>query len=315
MMDTARKTMRIKRHSLKLAATSVAGVITLLGPISLSAAPGTLSDSPMFLTNPVEPNILFVVDDSWSMDWTLMTNEDSGIINLGCPYYYTHPSADNNEFWVVPVEATLRAAGVAAPYGGVWRAWNSNYNRVYYDPTITYVPWPGENSGGVAFADVNPIAAPLDPQISGGETVNLTATSTYRTDYCAGDLGTVTVTDFFPARYQQWKDSNLDGVVDGQDFMKWNSAKFKSSLLWSEGNFNGDGVIDGRDLLAWNANKFMSSDHVPVVPEPAAAAAQPPQALPAADALHAGGGALGGRLSGAQPDGAAHDAWRDRGAH
>ena len=209
--------MRIKRHSLKLAATSVAGVITLLGPISLSAAPGTLSDSPMFLTNPVEPNILFVVDDSWSMDWTLMTNEDSGIINLGCPYYYTHPSADNNEFWVVPEEATLRAAGVAAPYGGVWRAWNSSYNRVYYDPTITYVPWPGENSGGVAFSNVNPVVAPLDPQVVGGATINLTASSTYQTDYCAGGLGAVTVKDFFPARYQQWKDSDADGVVDATD--------------------------------------------------------------------------------------------------
>ena len=209
--------MRTKLHFLKLVATGVVGAFTLLGPVSLNAAPGTLSDSPMFLTNPVEPNILFLVDDSWSMDWGLMTDEDSGIINLGCPYYYTHPSSDNNEFWVVPTEATLRAAGVAAPYSGVWRAWNSNYNRIYYDPSITYVPWPGQNSGGVPFGNVNPLAAPLDPQISGGATTNLTASSTYLSDYCLGGLASVTVKDFIPARYNQWKDSDSDGVVDPED--------------------------------------------------------------------------------------------------
>jgi hypothetical protein len=63
-------------------------------------------------------------------------------------------------------------------------------------------------------------------------------------------------------------DANLDGIVDGQDFLDWNAAKFTSSLLWSDGNFNGDTVVDGQDFLAWNANKFTSSDGVSTVPEP-----------------------------------------------
>ena len=209
--------MLIKPNSFRYAAIGLVSTVVCLGPVTLNAAPGTLSDSPMFLTNPVEPNILFLVDDSWSMDWGLMTDEDSGIINLGCPYYYTHPSSDNNEFWVVPTEASLLAAGAVAPYGGVWRAWNSSYNRVYYDPTVTYVPWPGENSGGTPFTNVNPVAAPLDPQNSGGATINLTASTTYGTDYCSGGLGSVTVQDFFPARYNLWKDSDSDGVVDESD--------------------------------------------------------------------------------------------------
>ena len=66
-------------------------------------------------------------------------------------------------------------------------------------------------------------------------------------------------------------DANLDGLVDGQDFLAWNSAKFTSSLLWSDGNFNADGFLDGQDFIAWNGNKFTSSDGASAVPEPAAA--------------------------------------------
>ncbi len=206
--------MLIKRQTSRIAATGLISTLVLLGPLTAGAAPGTLSDSPMFLTNPVEPNILFMVDDSGSMDWGVMTNETSGIMNLGCAYYYTQPAADNDYTWIVPTEAGLLAQGVSAPYGGVWRAWNSDYNKVYYDPTATYTPWPGENAAGVLYTQVNPAAAPLDPYVTGGGTVDLTANTTYSTDYCAGSLPSFTVSNFFPARYQQWTDSNGDNIVD-----------------------------------------------------------------------------------------------------
>lgn len=62
-------------------------------------------------------------------------------------------------------------------------------------------------------------------------------------------------------------DANLDGFVNGADFLAWNAAKFTSDLRWSAGNFNGDATIDGADFLEWNANKFTASDGV-AVPEP-----------------------------------------------
>ncbi len=55
-------------------------------------------------------------------------------------------------------------------------------------------------------------------------------------------------------------DANLDGVVDGQDFITWNANKFTTTSNWCDGNFNGDTVVDGQDFIAWNTNKFMSSD-------------------------------------------------------
>ncbi len=64
-------------------------------------------------------------------------------------------------------------------------------------------------------------------------------------------------------------DANLDGVVDGSDFLAWNSHKFTPTTGWCAGNFNADSVVDGSDFLIWNSHKFLSSDQSQVaVPEP-----------------------------------------------
>ena len=63
-------------------------------------------------------------------------------------------------------------------------------------------------------------------------------------------------------------DANLDGVVDGGDFIAWNSNKFTNNDAWSAGDFNADGVVDGSDFIAWNGNKFQSADNSVAVPEP-----------------------------------------------
>ncbi len=62
-------------------------------------------------------------------------------------------------------------------------------------------------------------------------------------------------------------DANLDGFVDGQDFIKWNQNKFTTSAAWTKGDFNADGFTDGQDFIIWNGNKF-SSANAPTVPEP-----------------------------------------------
>ena len=67
-------------------------------------------------------------------------------------------------------------------------------------------------------------------------------------------------------------DANLDGVVDGQDFIAWNNNKFTNQAAWSSGDWNVDGVVDGQDFIAWNNNKFQSADNSSVVPEPQLAA-------------------------------------------
>ena len=66
-------------------------------------------------------------------------------------------------------------------------------------------------------------------------------------------------------------DANLDGVVDGSDFTRWNDHKFTASGGWCAGDFNADGFTDGADFLIWNDNKFQSADAA--VPEPSTALA------------------------------------------
>lgn len=67
-------------------------------------------------------------------------------------------------------------------------------------------------------------------------------------------------------------DSNLDGTVDGPDFLLWNTNKF-GPASYCEGDWNVDGTADGPDFLVWNTNKFQSSDHAAsAVPEPVGSA-------------------------------------------
>ena len=63
-------------------------------------------------------------------------------------------------------------------------------------------------------------------------------------------------------------DANLDGVVDGSDFIRWNENKFTLIAAWTAADFNADGTVDGLDFIVWNENRFMSSDDVSSVPEP-----------------------------------------------
>ena len=63
-------------------------------------------------------------------------------------------------------------------------------------------------------------------------------------------------------------DANLDGAVDGNDFILWNASKFTSTGKWSMGDFDASGFTDGSDFILWNANKFTGSDQA-AVPEPA----------------------------------------------
>ncbi len=62
-------------------------------------------------------------------------------------------------------------------------------------------------------------------------------------------------------------DADLDGNVNGADFLIWNSNKFTTVAAWCSGDFNADGDVNGGDFLIWNSNKFTTAD-VAAVPEP-----------------------------------------------
>ena len=57
-------------------------------------------------------------------------------------------------------------------------------------------------------------------------------------------------------------DINLDGTVNGADFVIWNTNRFTVSSHWSDGDLNSDGTINGADFILWNTFRFQSSDQV-----------------------------------------------------
>ncbi|MCG6970440.1 MAG: hypothetical protein LJE85_11785, partial [Gammaproteobacteria bacterium] len=231
--STARKLISVKSLCLGIAIGSYTS-ISAAGPLSLS-------NNALEVVTSVEPNIVILTDDSGSMDWNVMTEETEGALYLDDdPYYYTHPDngvtgtnapAVNLDFWIVPTPEYMASEGLAAPQGGVWRAWNHNYNKIYYNPNVTYLPWKGVNSSGATYGNSPATAAPFDPYDASLGTLDLTATLTYFTDCqlpaCALILdlsGIFEVTNFYPARYYSWDDSNSttaananNGVVDADD--------------------------------------------------------------------------------------------------
>ena len=150
-----------------------------------------LADVPLEDSISAEANVLVIMDDSGSMDWSLMVPGSNSVFNLSNAafkqanmttrsrtYYYNHPFATNHTSWNVslPSQETIDANPrfINNQYG-VWRGWNSQYNTVYYNPTIMYEPWLGLNRNGVDFAPSNPTAAILDPYDVNVQTVDLTA--------------------------------------------------------------------------------------------------------------------------------------------
>ncbi len=198
------------------------------------ARPGLLNiaSSPLFLGTAVEPNVFFLSDDSGSMDWDIMTIGDDGRMTLvgasaSTTYSYVMPAADNNyaststNGRILPSEEAVQAtATMPADAHGVWRGRFSGYNVMYYNPEISYKAWSGVGASGAPFANISPTAAPLDPFSSTSPTVNLTTLWSWTADNVPRTTGgtvDISVTDYYPARYYLWTDSNGNGAVDAAD--------------------------------------------------------------------------------------------------
>ncbi len=211
--------------------------VLALGPVSIHSAPGTLANTPLFTTTSAEPNIFFMVDDSGSMDWDLLTPESalSGyagttglmpVTSTSGPgywgYLYATYATDNaytsfgNNGYVVPAWDTLTATQKGY-LPGLWRARNSDYNKQYYNPDVTYGSWSGVDNAGADYTDADPAAARIDPYNAASAIVDLTATqvnipSRLPEETAAGDINFPF--SYMPMRYWVWEDTNGNGVVD-----------------------------------------------------------------------------------------------------
>ncbi len=205
------------------------------------AAPGTIADSPLFLKSNVEPNILFVLDDSGSMDWEIMSRDyDNGGRFTGTQPDGSNPngsgsvkhrdSDDDGNANCGFNSGTFYGYLYGVEFGSnnygdngddcntaddeAWRFRNSDFNPLYFDPDKTYVPWSGVDINGNPFTDVPVTAAPNNPY-DPTETIDLTR---HNSNWLGGttrdtsDRDNDGVADGF--RYYTWTDLDGDGLFD-----------------------------------------------------------------------------------------------------
>ncbi|OQY17910.1 MAG: hypothetical protein B6I36_08155 [Desulfobacteraceae bacterium 4572_35.1] len=117
-----------------------------------------ISDSPMETkVQSAPPLIMFLIDDSGSMDWSVMTPENDGKFG-GDEYIF--PETDPNYGGGV-LSGTERLE---------WESQWSGYNKVFYNPHTNYRPWPGKNDASTTTPRGNP---------HGDETQTLTLNDEY----------------------------------------------------------------------------------------------------------------------------------------
>ncbi|MFT6436016.1 MAG: type IV pilus assembly protein PilY1 [Candidatus Azotimanducaceae bacterium] len=194
-----------------------------------------LAQIPLELPVGPEPNVLLVNDDSGSMGWDILTDQDSGLyyFSTGNYIYYTLKATAGSSTSVAPSESS-------APNAGLWRLRNSTYNRIYYNPENQYQPWDGLDTSDNEFPDSPPASARHHP-LSGSATTNLTIPQSYTgravvtqescylqcvsyswsgcSSYetvCGTFSGfqNVNVTNYHIPRFYLWDDKDGDGLLD-----------------------------------------------------------------------------------------------------
>ena len=183
---------------------------------SAQSGPGNLPISPLLLSDAVDPNIYFTMDDSGSMEWELMVPDTTGLtVSSGLPNL-----ANLYRYYILPA----RSNGYDGYYGNnyypyttpsknidskTWVARNHIGNSLYYNPDITYQPWPGGSYNPVT----DPTKVLIDPNDPGLGTIDLTSSISF-TGYSNGNWHSDTI---FPATYYVWIDSDGDGVLEATD--------------------------------------------------------------------------------------------------
>lgn len=156
-----RHLMRSRDKKSLLCAALLTLTALLLSPSALLAV--EISDYPMENTvKSAAPNIMFVYDNSGSMDWECITQNYNGKCDGDVEYLFDNPG-DNT--YTSGGNATILSGADRGKYKLQW----SGYNKLFYNPDAEYSPWPGKSE----FTDAT--AVPSNPHYSSSYLFDLTA--------------------------------------------------------------------------------------------------------------------------------------------
>lgn len=141
----------MKMSQYLLAARALAAALLTLAVSQGAVAAFTPSQVPLSLGGQVEPNIMFLLDDSGSMDWAYMPDEIKGDMSTSACSFM---SQTGNDYFYKCSESTRRYL------------FSSATNKIYFDPASTYAPPPG-------FSQASFTAAKIDGYRSSSAVINL----------------------------------------------------------------------------------------------------------------------------------------------
>ncbi|WP_444934836.1 pilus assembly protein [Microbulbifer sp. JTAC008] len=201
---------------LKSASTLTAAFLSL--GITHSAVSLDLAQQPLFLSTSVDPNIMFILDDSGSMQFEVTPSEiieyfyipkkkgstsypvryvfpqteagsgSSDVQLTPCPY--SSSSTSGCDYWN---GSSDRQAIAKFDSDNKWAAHfrSSHNNKSYYDPTVLYLPWAEEDENGSEFDDANPERAYHNPFDTSKGWRNLTVDNTQSAKCWIKDTATI----------------------------------------------------------------------------------------------------------------------------
>ena len=176
-------TIAPRRDSLQARLTPAAAAVLVSLLLAVSASAVDLADTPMFTRIlPPPANLMFVLDDSGSMNFEILVtgqydgsfpdpNKSAADLALdphGFCYVFDDVGDNVYKSWSQP---DWYAGAEGRKY---WRIQWSGANVMYYNPAVTYSPWPGY--GSVSFNNADP-NTPRSHPVNGTDTLDLAAQS------------------------------------------------------------------------------------------------------------------------------------------
>lgn len=157
-MTTARHPSMIARR-VKTLGLGIAFGLTLGAPVQANV---DMASVPLFLTTSVEPNLMFILDDSGSMHFEIMPDDYNfwGVDNGSVPYVF--PRA-RNVYGLSDYTHRVATVDSDTPYNAIARS--PQVNTIYYNPSVTYTPW--SRSDGSLYPNASITCALHNPERSG----------------------------------------------------------------------------------------------------------------------------------------------------
>lgn len=250
--------------------TLLLALLLIAFPITSTSSVGDIDQLPLFLKSGANPNILLLVDDSTSMNNETLVEGLYPYTTAGVERevnfrgrYSIHTGRgevraerlfddDKTKTYMKSFVLTMQAAkDVKAALDdeniahsevhnweeaakGVWRARNHNFNTLYYNPGIDYMPWVGFNDQGEQYTNavfenaigsspfksenqtIVDLSKPVKIETDRPCVIGEVKCKEYKTGRIKGFSKRVTF-DMTPAIHWVWKDSNNNGRVDADD--------------------------------------------------------------------------------------------------